>query len=368
MKFTETLFWDIEKNRWDIDGFVAQLKNKKVVIWGTGLAGCMICEALERQGISVCFFADNNQAKVGTEVRGKRTLGIGELPADAFVIIAANVKYGIHEQLQAASIPYTYLDPVWFYLYYDAGKNAIITELRENAKAIDTVFEMLLDDASRKVFRNVLLHRAVHDLRLIWEVYDEHQYFGNPIVKKAGKKFVDCGAFQGDTLTDFLKQTDPGETYQYYAFEADRENCEILKKICEEKKLDWVKPINLGVWDKKGQLYFQSGQTTGEVSGKVIEDGEAQGNAIQVDSLDAVLGQTKIDFIKMDIEGAELRALQGARGCIERNVPTLAISAYHELNHLWNVPLLIKELNKNYHIYFGHHMWNMADTVCYGLP
>lgn len=367
MKFTDALFRDIEQNKWDIDGFLDQLKSKQIVIWGTGLAGCMIYEALERQQISVCFFADNNKDKIGALVCGKRTLGIDEIPSDAFVIIAANVKYGIHEQLQKESIQCTYIDPVWWY-YYDKGKDSTLAELRKNTDVINSVYEMLMDDESRRVFRNVLLHRAVHDIHLIWEVYDEHQYFGNSIVKKAGKNFIDCGAFQGDTLAGFLEQMDTGEDYHYYAFEADRENYEILKKFCEERKLDWVRPINLGVWDKKGQLYFQGGQTTGEVSGKVVEDSVAQGDAIQVDSLDAVLGQVEIDFIKMDIEGAEIRALQGARGCIERNVPILAISAYHELNHLWEVPLLIKEMNKNYDVYFGHHMWNMADTVCYGLP
>lgn len=366
MKFTDELFWEIEQKKWDVNGFLDQLKKEQIVIWGTGLAGCMIYGALERWQIPVCFFADNSREKMGTVVCGKKVLSIDEIPANAFVIIAANVKYEIHEQLRRISVKYTYIDPVWLYSYKGMEDN-ILTILKENTDSINMVYDMLTDDESKKIFRNVLLHRVIHDLRLIWEIYDEHQYFGNHVVEKAGRKFVDCGAFQGDTLLCFLNQMENGEKYNYYAFEADRENYEILKKFCDERKLDWVRTINLGVWDKQGQLCFQGDQITGEVSGKIIEGCEEDGSVINVDSLDSVLGYVEVDFIKMDIEGAEIKALLGARSCIKRNTPTLAISAYHELNHLWEVPLLIKEIDKNYDISFGHHMWNMADTVCYGL-
>lgn len=202
MKFTDELLQDIEQKKWDINGFLNQLKNEKIVIWGTGLAGGMIYRALERLQIPVCFFADNNKEKIGTDIYGKRVLDIEEIFSDAFVIIAANVTYGIHEQLQRASVKYTYLDPVWLYAYNEAGDQTI-TVVRQNEDSVNAVYDMLTDDMSKKVYRNVLLHRAVHDLQLIWEIYDEHQYFGNPIVGKAGKKFVDCGAFQGDTLSCF---------------------------------------------------------------------------------------------------------------------------------------------------------------------
>lgn len=364
MNFTDTLFQKINQKIWDVGSFLEQLKREKVVIWGTGLAGHMISEALEQMQIPVFAFADNNTEKAGISICQKKVLSINQIPSDAFVIIAANVKYKIHEQLQSRSIKNIHLDPLWIYSY--KGNN-ILSILHDASDLIDKVYDMLADDASKKVYENILLHRAVHDISLVWEVYDTNQYFCNTIIPKAGKHFVDCGAYQGDTLLHFLEQTEPRETYHYYAFEADQKNYEILKTLCDEKKLDWVKPYNLGVWDKPGQLYFQENQTTGEVSGKVSESSGGQDTAIRVDSLDDVLGNTKVDFIKMDIEGAEIKALEGAQNCIKNNVPTLAISAYHELNHLWEVPLLIKKLDDKYRLYFRHHMWNMADTVCYGI-
>lgn len=103
-------------------------------------------------------------------------------------------------------------------------------------------------------------------------------------------------------------------------------------------------------------LYFQCVKTTFTDNQKV---------RINADSIDNIMGDKRIDFISMDIEGSEIKALEGARKCIQRWKPTLAVSAYHQLEHLWEIPLLIKEMNCDYDIYFAHHCWNMDDTVCY---
>lgn len=369
MKFTDALFEDIKKNneKSNFEAVIEELKQTEVIgIWGTGLAGTMIDEAFKRLGIETQFFLDNNQDKIGTYFRDKIVKSITEIPLQAKIIIAANVKYGIHRQLQEAAIKnYTYIDPAYLYLW---NLNVdIIDILKENRHQIDDVYNLLIDDESKKVYRNVLLHRVIHNIELIWDIYDEHQYFGNNIVRKAVGGFIDCGAFRGDTLKIFLNQIGDNE-YRYFAFEADCDNYEILKNYCIENSLDNVYPINLGVWDKKEQLYFQSNIVTGEVSGKIIRNKESVNvEKILVDTIDSVLPCEDINFIKMDIEGAEIKALHGARNTIARCKPILAISAYHELEHLWEIPLLIKEFNNNYEIHFGHHMWNMADTVCYGL-
>lgn len=246
MSFVKTLLEEIDQKVWDIDGFLNELREKEVVVWGTGLAGVMICESLERLGISISFFADNNREKVGTVLCNRTVLGIETIPKSAFIIIAANVKYEIHKQLENASLDrYTYIDPLWLYCY---KRNNVSSILSENADAIDSVYNLLSCEISKNVYRKVLLHRAIHDIRLIWEIYDEHQYFGNDLVKEAYGNFVDCGAFQGDTLVSFLKQSKG--RYHYFALEADKENYDILRKFCIEKELVDVKPINVGVWNK----------------------------------------------------------------------------------------------------------------------
>lgn len=338
-----------------------------IVIWGTGLAGTMVKEALDKRHMAVRCFIDSRKELHNQLFQGKPVKGVTEIPRDAVVIIAANVKYGIHERLQKLGHDnYYYIDPVWLHFYDEWIPNKVKYSIEKNYEKIDQLWNWLKDDHSRKVLKNILLHRVIHNLELVWEVYDEHQYFGNNIIRKAGGVFVDCGAFQGDTLNDFMNQVGDSE-YKYWAFEADGHNYDVLKQLCHDNHWDHVEINKMAVWSKKDTLIFKNNEITGDVSGKVVEKHTEKGVVVQADSLDNVLADEKVDFIKMDIEGAELEALRGAAKLIKRYKPTLAISAYHELEHLWEVPFLIKEIDDNYDIYFEHHMWNMADTVCYGI-
>ena len=89
---------------------------------------------------------------------------------------------------------------------------------------------------------------------------------------------------------------------------------------------------------------------------------------------DAVIESVNIDtlledgvtFIKMDIEGQELNALLGAKTVLTRFAPKLNIAAYHKNEDLFEIPLLINKINKNYKIYMRHHPYIPAwDTNFY---
>ncbi len=357
MSFSADLLKEIEDSKWDVDAFVDSLKAKKIGIWGTGVAGKMVYNWLQDLGLQVNFFASNIADE--KELYGIEVIGEKELPLNTFVFIAANVKYGIHKQLDAIEqCEYMYIDPEWVNTY---GKKNVVDVIRQNAEKINYVYDVLEDEFSKKIYKNILLHRAIHNLTKIFEIYDEHQYFENRIVRKATGNFVDCGAFQGDTLVRFLEQIEKDE-YKYFAIEADKENYAILENLCATKKLTNVVPMNLGVWDRQEKLCFEGGELTG-ASSKVSSEGAY---IINADKIDSIINE-KVNFIKMDIEGAEPNALLGAEKCIKEYEPILAISIYHELEHLWEIPIMIKKLNPNYKLYLGHHMWNMHDTVCYGV-
>ncbi len=74
---------------------------------------------------------------------------------------------------------------------------------------------------------------------------------------------------------------------------------------------------------------------------------------------------TRLDYIKMDIEGAELDALQGAAETLKRFKPKLAISAYHKASHLWEVPQLIQKIEPSYKVYFEQHLPFECDALVY---
>jgi FkbM family methyltransferase len=76
---------------------------------------------------------------------------------------------------------------------------------------------------------------------------------------------------------------------------------------------------------------------------------------------------SRVDFIKMDIEGFELDAISGAAHTIRTLKPRLAISAYHKPDDFWTIPLKLKSLNPTYTFYFGHHSPIGWESVIYAV-
>lgn len=74
-----------------------------------------------------------------------------------------------------------------------------------------------------------------------------------------------------------------------------------------------------------------------------------------------------VTLIKMDIEGAEQEALLGAKRIISEYQPKLAICIYHRIEDLWEIPLLIKELNPEYHLYIRNYEDRLDEIVCYAV-
>lgn len=114
--------------------------------------------------------------------------------------------------------------------------------------------------------------------------------------------------------------------------------------------------------ERKTFLKFHSEQMAGHItdSGDIV---------IEADTLDNIVKNEKVTFIKMDIEGAEEKALEGAERVIKEHKPILAICIYHNLEDFYKIPLLIKRYNAEYKLYIRHYT-DMADTetVCYAIP
>jgi hypothetical protein len=75
-----------------------------------------------------------------------------------------------------------------------------------------------------------------------------------------------------------------------------------------------------------------------------------------------------VDFIKLDVEGAEMSALNGAKETINKYRPTLALSCYHHPDDLWKLSDMISELGLDYQFYLRQHAFNSFDLVLYAIP
>lgn len=85
-------------------------------------------------------------------------------------------------------------------------------------------------------------------------------------------------------------------------------------------------------------------------------------------SLDDVLADQRVTFLKMDIEGAEMEALRGAEHIIRAQAPKLAISVYHRRDDVWKIPMLLLSYQPAYRFYLRVYSFTGNDTVLYAIP
>lgn len=348
------------------------LRNEKsLAIYGTGEAGRVIWNCVRNYfGFEVKEFVDREKGVCcGVEV-----MTLNEISNNTSIIIAANPEYKIQDRFENSKVKeWVYIDPVFLNNYckqrgyIDKAKKLI----EYNEKIIERTKNFLADSFSKNVYEEMIFQRVNPQLARIQKYYDKGQYFGNDIVPEITGNFVDCGAYTGDTLMRFINQVCTDNWY-YYAFEGNRENVEEIKRHITECSIeDKVSVYNNAVWEEKTTLYFENPTDTNEMTSGRVSENNLGKEIVEADSLDHMLMASEnakpIDIITMDIEGAEIKALKGAVELIKQNHPILAISIYHEISHLWEIPQLIHEIDDDYKLFIRHHRWNIADTVCYGI-
>jgi FkbM family methyltransferase len=178
-------------------------------------------------------------------------------------------------------------------------------------------------------------------------------------------RLVDCGAYQGDTLDLFLHSRVPLQASAH--FEPDICSFGALARRAREHAHCVAGPVTLwpcAVGDCTAKVAFQDGQ--GEASG-VTPHGNTTVTAV---ALDDVLTGWRPTLIKMDIEGAELAALKGARNLIGECRPSLAICLYHRPGDLWEIPELLASWPemRGYRHHLRAHALMGFDTVLYSIP
>lgn len=200
--------------------------------------------------------------------------------------------------------------------------------------------------------------------RVIYDLTEGAIYFdlGDLHPQAGGEYFVDAGGFDGLTTLAFLNWCS-GNGYSY-CFEADSKNIKVLKENLGDN--DQCEIIPKALWSKTADLYMKmEGNCGSAVIDQGIDDG---GQKVSAVALDDILGDKPVTFIKMDIEGAELEAIRGARHIIQNVHPKLAISIYHKYEDIWTIPSQIMEYDSGYRFYLRHYSFSDYDTVLYAIP
>ncbi|MCK9362296.1 MAG: FkbM family methyltransferase [Syntrophales bacterium] len=324
----------------------------KTIIYGAGNTGKDVFRVLRNNGIHISGFLDK-KAKQDTYWDGVPIYQPNDRQFSADERKKTNVIVAIHNRdveippiiAMLRSIGYgrvvTLIEP-YDHFGRELGERFWLTSrayYRSFEPFIEEAFNLWEDDISKNIYKAIIQFRLTGDYNALPKPDMEHQYFPPDLPAwKTPLRFVDCGAFDGDTLSYLIKNDIPIEAVA--AFEPDQGNFDKLSQFVKNN-LTCLKNVTLwpcGVHSSTKQMRFSSGKgeasllnTTGDV-------------VIQCLSLDDVIPDFAPTLIKMDIEGAEYEALLGAREIISKYRPGLAISLYHRPADLWQIPLLVNEI------------------------
>lgn len=345
---------------------IQQLKksNKKIYVYGCAAHAEMICKYLINNGLTVegyfvdhCFYKENFYIS-GLKVNDideyienlddyNIVIGFCEISKSKFLLQNQKILKGSYFLIWEHDVGY-----VWDEKY-----------LTEHNEMLSGIYDELSDEKSRSILKELAYSKVNHVGGRLLELADNNEYFNELTfeIDPTNEIYVDCGAFNGDTILKYIAFTN-NKYKKIYAFEPNENNCGQLKE--NTKEFQNIEIIPKGLWNEEKILKFDFNGSNSSVS----EEGE---NTVAVTMIDNIVGNDKVTFIKMDIEGSELEALKGAKNTIRRNMPKLAICCYHKSDDLINLYSYIKSFNTDdlfYKFYLRHHSNSAYETVLYGIP
>lgn len=180
-------------------------------------------------------------------------------------------------------------------------------------------------ETSFKIFNIKTTENLHHDFRVILNEYLKHYNL------KEGDVVVDAGAFCGPFTLYASKIV--GKSGKVISFEPSPRNYEMLKRNVELNDLDNVILLKKGLWSSNTFLKFNDDAR----ESSLIFDNRDINKIIKIpvvklDDELKKLGINKLNFVKMDIESAEIEAIKGLKKTLKKNEVNLAIASYHMLN------------------------------------
>jgi FkbM family methyltransferase len=354
-----------------LDEHIASV-GESYVLFGAGRLGKVALAGLREAGIEPVAFADNNAELRNRSVHGVRVLSPRDAAArfssNAVFVVTVYTSQPVWEQLRALgvqAIPFALL--AWKYpaALLPHGDLELPDAIFAQAAEVRKGLSGWADDASRREYLGQLeWHTSLDRSVLPAHLPQREIYFPDDIVEQSSKEtFVDCGAFDGDTIREFLKRR--GSSFgQVIAIEPDPTNFQALRKYVAtlpEDVRSRVLTIQSAVGLRKGKVKF----TAAGSAASSVGEGPLE---VECAPLDELLADCSPTYIKMDIEGAELDAVAGARKVIERDAPILAICLYHKLEHLWRIPLLIRSYSSSHKLFLRRYADECWELVCYAVP
>ena len=348
--------------------------SKRVVIFGCGHLGRVAFAGAIEAGLNVVAFADNNRSNWGKMLEGIPIKPPAEAVAhhnrDALFLVAIYNGTAPRAQLRdlgcTRSVPF----PAFFKRfpqYFPEVGLELPHRILENVDDARRGYDLLSDAKSREEFAAQMQWRCTMDYECLPAPDPSiDTYFPPDLVRLNSQEvLVDCGAFDGDSIRMFLERT--GNSFQHiYAVEPDPKNRAALQSYLSSLSPDRSARISILPYGVSNRNETVSFNVTGTAGSRITAG--AGTASIETRKLDDLLNGPPPSFIKMDIEGAEPYAIQGATETIRKARPILAVCAYHKCEHLWTLPVLMKAALPEYHIFLRRYAEECWEMVYYAIP
>jgi FkbM family methyltransferase len=303
----------------------------------------------------------------GTIWNGKPVVNARDVPKDAIVVNCVNKAKPITAlnsivNMRVAGI-LAYVDFCKAFPDLVPLPNFVVetrVDVQLNQRKWDALRACLFDEESRQVLDDLLKYRLTGDYTFVkqYSFRPADQYFENFLELESGEVFVDAGGYDGDT-TELFCMKNPNYD-KVFLFEPSSTHIEKAKSRLKEFRA--VEFIELGVSDVPGTLFFNSDE--GSASYVSATTGTTK---IEVTTIDQQIA-SKVTYIKMDLEGWELKALEGAKRHIIEEFPRLAIAVYHHPSDFWRIFEFVIRLRQDYKIFLRHYTEGWIETVMYFVP
>ena len=296
--------------------------------------------------------------------RKKEIFKIEDVPLDAIILwTATGSPLEVKQRLDEMGFKHISYLALFKYSSFDLVHPPFISDFKDNfsqnyEKYLKT-YELLSDEKSKEIFTKVINFKISSDYNFMEGFTNDHlgQYFDKEIVPKIENiRFVDGGGYVGDTAEEVIKNY--SDFAKIWLIEPIPENIRIAKR--ELATYENIEFLTCGVSSKKETLYFNEEKSFSTIYGKGTQ-------SVEVDTIDNIINE-EVDFIKLDIEGAEQDAILGAKRTILDSHPVLAICIYHKAEDWYKIPELVLNIRDDYKIYLRHYMEGIFETVMYFIP
>lgn len=336
---------------------------ENIVLWGAGFAIEDCIESIGRDKVSAVFDNDKNKwgkTICGFLIKSPETDMEKYINGNTAVVISTN---GYEYEIAKGLIETWGLNEAQLF----SNTNCVVEEFRYLPEIIEANSEKIIElsqrfnDEESKEYYIDFIKACLNRNPLYFSnnpKSTEGYEYNTDIVKvglHGGEVILDCGAFNGDTARIFIEKTN--NNCEVYCFEPVVENYLELQAWIDREHLKNIHAIHSGVGASAytDKVYSTESKTTKAAVGNNRFQSEAPVvNIIQVNSIDNMIQGKKVDYIKMDIEGAEMEALMGAKKTIEKYAPQLLISGYHKITDMWEIPEFVLSINPNYKMFLGH--------------